>query len=152
MLDLIGRKKSALEQQLNQLTKARQNPWAPPPTTKEIRTTVQVPKINDLLDDTELQVEIPYSPTLAKLEVKSVKVKMVDANYKELVSHYFMPGHLQDEDMRKCIMTIPEKFRKNFNREYMLVAIKATKLVKWEKNLHKHEYKFDGFLRRNEMK
>ena len=66
---------------------------------KTISSTKTVPKVNEDLDETEFQVEIPYSETLANFTAyKSLKVKLTDEGNKELVSHYFYPADLQTED------------------------------------------------------
>ena len=62
-----------------------------------------MPKINTDLDIDEFEVELPHSDSLVALNPKSVKVKITDKDYKELVSNYFNPKG-SDE---KAVMKIP---------------------------------------------
>ena len=76
----------------NQLKEQKENPWAAPPEVKSVITKKMEPKISEDIDENEFQVEIPESESLQAAELKCVKVKIVDAENKELVSHYFFPN------------------------------------------------------------
>ena len=76
-----------------------------------VDTTRLVPKVNQDLEDGELEVEVPYSEALANLGCKSLHVHLADSAGKELVGHSFDPKALADADSRKALMTIPEQLK-----------------------------------------
>ena len=102
------------KQMMLQLTAAKNNKWSPLPKTKVVTSQQTIPKINESLEETEFQVEVPHNDILAGLGAKSLKVKICDKDEKELVGHYFDPNRLNDEDHRVKVLNIPTEMQKNF--------------------------------------
>jgi hypothetical protein len=103
-----------------------------------------VPKIDETLEETEFQLEIPANDSITALDAKSIKVKIEDKDGKELVGHYFDPRCLQDEDHRVKVLDIPPELMKNFKNQKLIVAIKQSKMGFFEQNVFKKEVSLIG--------
>ena len=82
---------------------------------KEATVENQVPKINELLEPDEMQVELVPTPQLEALSYKRMQVKICnkDSPDTELFSHYFLPKPTNEED-NKHIGMIPESIMRTF--------------------------------------
>ena len=67
------------------------------------------------------------------------------------MGHYFVPNELSDEDTQKCILKIPADILSNLKQQKLIVAVKASQMGFFEKNLFKSEINFSGLLHKNEM-
>lgn len=105
-----------------------------------------VAKINEDLEETEFQVEIPESESLNSAGLKCVKVKIVDQSNTELVSHYFYPDAPNVHNLQ-----IPEACQKNLKSQKLIIACKETKNMLWEANRHKTDLSFVKLNSQNEI-
>ena len=56
-----------------------------------------VPKINEDLDETDLQIEIPYSETLANFKYHSIEVRLTDREDNKLANYSFASNKLNNK-------------------------------------------------------
>ena len=143
-IDRIG----ALKPIAGQLERGKKNMWCPPPRTKVIKSTKTVHKINDDIEETEFQVEIPYSESLAAVNPKSVKVKINDKDGKELIGHYF--DAMQSDDT-KATLTMPTEIQGKFKNQNLHVAVKDKLNLFFEKNIFRTDFSMSAFNNNNQI-
>lgn len=133
--------------ELQEKVKAAQaDPWTPLPATEEKVTQVQVAKINEDIADDEFEVELPHDDALAKLDCKSIKVKLEDKDGHELVGHYFDNKKLQSHSTGR--MKIPAGF--HLKNHKLIFAIKESQFMGMgEKNMFKTDVSLLGLGQSN---
>jgi len=65
-------------------------------------------KVNDELDETEVQVEIVGADSLMAIDCKSIQSHITNKDGKELSEYNWNPKNLGDSDLSKATMTIPD--------------------------------------------
>jgi len=116
-------KAKAVKEELAMYDKCLVDHWTPAPKIGKKEITTQVPKINENLQEEDMQIEIRNADSLVNSKACEIKVKIMEGETEAVAAH-FQTKCLGDEDASTALLQLPPALKGKLRSQKLIVAVK----------------------------